>query len=103
LLLFHDSLYYITVLTVTRVVANQLVAGFAGAAESVWQINTDLRASTIVDQTLVYSASVLFFVFESGAVGFFVTHLRHGYTHATRLIVTTIELSKRITFVHWFF
>lgn len=91
-----------TVLTVTRVVADQLVAGLAGAAERVWQIDADLRASAVVDQTLVDSARVLLFVFVPGAVGFLVAHLRHGYTYAAGLVVTAIELGERVTSVHWF-
>jgi len=37
------------ILTVTRVVADELVAGLAGAAKRVRQIDADLRTATVVD------------------------------------------------------
>jgi len=93
----------ITIQTVTRVVVDELVAGLAGAAERVGQIDADLRAASVVDQTLVHVTRFLFLVLEPGTVHVLVTYLLHGYAYATRLVVATVKLCVRIALVHWFF
>jgi len=93
----------ITILTVTCVIVDELVAGLAGAAERVGQVDADLRTASVVDQTLVHVARLLFLVLEPGTVHVLVTHLLHGYAYATRLVVAAVKLRVRIALVHWFF
>lgn len=91
------------VLTVARVVVDQLVAGIASAAERVRQVHADLRTTAVVDQTLVHAARLLFLVLVAGTVRGLVAHLRHGYAYtATGLVVAAVELGERIAFVHGF-
>lgn len=93
----------ITILTVTRVVADEFVAGLAGAAVSVRQIDANLRTASVVDQTLVHVARFLFLVLEPGTVHVLVTHLLHGYAYATRFVGAAVELRVRVALVHRFF
>lgn len=93
----------ITIQTVTRVVIDELVAGLAGTAERVRQIDTDLRTASVVDQTFIHVACFLFLVLRPGTVHFLVAHLLQRYAYTTSLIVAAVELGEWVTFVHRFF